>query len=139
MDAWQDCDDDIIKISSSPIESELYPHEKEVDPDIEQPIRRRSSGSEAQSKWRQKELRDANVTRAEVKVSQEAEMKERQPEAGKRESRHLKNSIRVKQAIVSKLSETIGENVNCFSFGMSWFVLYFDFHLHFPNQLKLII
>ena len=38
----------------------------------------------------------------------------------KNDGKILTNSSRVKQAIVSKLSETIGENVNCFGIGMSF-------------------
>lgn len=37
---------------------------------------------------------------------------------GRSDGKNFRNSIKVKQAIVSKLSETIGENVNCFGIGM---------------------
>ena len=54
-----------------------------------------------------------------------ATTKSRQPKASARnENKPLKNSIKVKQAIVSKLSETIGENVNCFGVGMFLFTNY---------------
>ena len=64
-------------------------------------------------------MTQSHVTRSEEKVSLESETKERQPKAsGRSEPKGLKNSNRVKQAIVSKFSETIGENVNCFGVGM---------------------
>ncbi len=128
VDAWEECDDDVIKISSSPIHSEMIASEKEAcSTEKEACSEDRNSSLDAQVKLREMEISGANEPRTEVKVSDETEMKERQPKAGKSESKHLKNSVRVKQAIVSKLSETIGENVNCFSFGMFSSILFFVF------------
>ena len=53
--------------------------------------------------------------------ARERQMKSRQPKSDmKNDGKNLRNSGKVKQAIVSKLSETIGENVNCFGIGMSF-------------------
>eukprot|EP00794_Sanderia_malayensis_P006150 gene6150-6856_t len=104
VDAWEECDDDMIKISSSPLSSDLQAHNVS-ETDSSKPM----ASLDAETKLREINICDNAEIRADVKVSEEHEMKERQPKAAKNEAKHLKNSVKVKQAIVSKLSETIAK------------------------------
>ncbi|XP_065066670.1 TBC1 domain family member 22B-like isoform X2 [Rhopilema esculentum] len=102
VDAWEDDEDEIIKLSQSPS------HES-----YEAPVAKPQESSPARSSSTRKidspshRFKEESGDRGSVGS---ATTKSRQPKASARnENKPLKNSIKVKQAIVSKLSETIAK------------------------------
>lgn len=67
---------------------------------------------------RSRPVRQSERTQLESSQASERTVKQQKADA-RNDGKISRNSGKVKQAIVSKLSETIGENVNCFGIGMS--------------------